>query len=68
LLIFQEDPTTSLDALSSLQAVVINGELYTKAQLNEAIERSLSHYAAWPLSEISERAAQRTVDETAKNF
>ena len=68
LLIFKADPTTSLDALSSLQAVVLNGQLYTKAQLNAAIERSLSHYAAWPLNVISKSAAQRTVDETAKNF
>ena len=67
-LIFKEDPTNTLDALSSLQAVVIGGRLYTKPQLDVAIERSLSHYAAWPLNVISERAAQRTVDETAKNF
>lgn len=67
-LIFKEDPTTTLDVLSSLQAVVVDGRLYTKPQLDVAIERSLSHYAAWPLNVISERAAQRTVDETAKNF
>lgn len=67
-LIFRQDPTVSLEALSTLEAVVLNGQLYTKTQLDAAVERSLAHYASWPLSALSRHAAQRTIDKTAKNF
>ncbi|MEQ5788767.1 amidohydrolase family protein [Erythrobacter sp. NFXS35] len=68
LLIFARDPTRSLDALDSLEAVVVTGRLYTRRELNEAVKGSLAHYEAWPLRLIARSAAQRTVDEAARNF
>lgn len=68
LLIFGQDPTKSLDALDSLEAVVVRGKLYERGTLERALDRSLRHYEAWPLREIARRAAQRTVDEAARNF
>ncbi|MEO1657684.1 MAG: amidohydrolase family protein [Pseudomonadota bacterium] len=67
-LVFREDPTKSLDALESLEAVVLNGQLFTKAELDKAVYASLAHYEAWPMRSIARSAAQRTIDETAKNF
>lgn len=67
-LIFGEDPTKSLDALESLEAVVLRGKLYTKKELDRAVRQSLEHYEAWPLRVIARTAAQRTVDEAARNF
>lgn len=68
LLIFGQDPTQSLDALDSLEAVVLRGKLYTRAELDSAVHKSLNHYEAWPLRAIAAKAAQRTVDEAARNF
>ncbi len=44
LLIFRQDPTKSLNALESLEAVVAQGRLYTIATLNEGMKRYLLHY------------------------
>jgi hypothetical protein len=68
LLIFGQDPTRSLDALDSLEAVVLGGRLYTREDLDSAVRLSLAHYEAWPLRIIAHQAAQRTVEEAAKNF
>ncbi|MGQ7830782.1 amidohydrolase family protein [Altererythrobacter sp. Z27] len=68
LLIFGRDPTQSLGALDSLEAVVLRGKLYTRAELERAVRQSLEHYEAWPLRAIAAKAAQRTVDEAARNF
>ena len=68
LLIFAQDPTQHLDALDSLVAVVSRGELYTKADLDAAVEKRLAHYDAWPLRSLASRAAQDFVDRAARNF
>ena len=68
LLIFAEDPTRDLQALDSLVAVVRRGELYTKADLDAAVQQRLAHYDAWPLRALASRAAQDFVDRAAKNF
>jgi len=68
LLIFALDPTKSLDALDSLEAVVLAGRLYTRRELDAAAARSLGHYEAWPLRTVARWAAQHTIDETARNF
>jgi len=39
LLVLREDPTRSLDALDSLEAVIANGRLYTRAQLDAQLAR-----------------------------
>ncbi len=67
-LVFRDDPTSSLDALESLQAVVVRGRLYRKADLDNGIARSLRHYESWPVRPLSHLAAQRTIDQAAANF
>jgi imidazolonepropionase-like amidohydrolase len=39
LLIFAEDPTRDLDALATLRAVIAQGRLYPKADLDDALDR-----------------------------
>jgi imidazolonepropionase-like amidohydrolase len=43
LLIFREDPTQSLDALDTLEAVIADGRLYPRAEL----DAQLARYQAW---------------------
>jgi hypothetical protein len=38
-LIFKSDPTQSIDALDTLEAVIANGRLYTRADLDSALSR-----------------------------
>ncbi|MEN8184957.1 MAG: amidohydrolase family protein [Myxococcota bacterium] len=44
ILIFREDPTLDLEALSTLEAVVADGRLYPRAVLDEAIERQRRYF------------------------
>jgi imidazolonepropionase-like amidohydrolase len=44
LLIFRADPTRSLDALDSLEAVVADGRLYTRSDLDAQLARYRSHF------------------------
>jgi imidazolonepropionase-like amidohydrolase len=46
-LIFAEDPTQDLSALSSLQAVIARGRLYTKEDLDEAYDRHRVHFEGY---------------------
>ena len=43
LLVLRQDPTQSLDALGSLEAVVADGRLYTRAQLDAQLARYRRH-------------------------
>jgi hypothetical protein len=44
LLIFREDPSRDLAALETLEAVVCDGRLYTRADLDARLERYGAHY------------------------
>lgn len=44
LLLFEEDPTRDLAALSSLRAVVADGRLYSRETLDAALARARDHY------------------------
>ncbi len=68
LLIFAEDPTESLDNLETLQAIVVGGRLYEREQLQAAIDRSLDHYASWPLANIADWTARRTIATSLSGF
>ena len=46
-LLFREDPTQDLAALSTLEAVVAQGRLYPKAMLDKAFERHRTHFSGW---------------------
>jgi len=67
-LIFREDPTKSIQALQSLQAVVVRGKLYEKDELDGAVERMKQHYNSWPLRPISFFFAGRAMQKIAKKF
>jgi imidazolonepropionase-like amidohydrolase len=66
LLIFREDPTRDLRALDTLEAVIANGRLYTKAELDEALARQRAFFesiwfyrpSVW-LAEIAARGLAR---------
>ena len=68
LLIFKKDPTQSIQALETLQAVVIRGKLYEKAELDNAIRKMKQHYNSWPLKPISFFFAERAMQKIVKNF
>ncbi len=46
-LVFGQDPTTDLTALSTLQAVVANGRYYPKPLLERAVARYHDYFASW---------------------
>ena len=45
-LIFREDPTRDLRALDTLEAVIADGRLYTKAELDDALARQRAFFAS----------------------
>ena len=47
LLVFREDPTRDLAALESLELVVADGRVYTRAQLDAALARHAEHVHSW---------------------
>jgi cytosine/adenosine deaminase-related metal-dependent hydrolase len=53
LLLFREDPTRDLDALATLEAVVADGRLYRREELDAALERARSHYRGWLYDRVS---------------
>jgi cytosine/adenosine deaminase-related metal-dependent hydrolase len=52
-LIFREDPSHDLAALSTLEAVVAQGRLYPKAALDGAIQRHRDYSEGWLYDQIS---------------
>jgi hypothetical protein len=52
-LLFREDPTRDLAALSTLEAVVAQGRLYPKAVLDAALARHREHFNGWLYDRIS---------------
>jgi adenine deaminase len=46
LLIFRDDPTRDLAALATLEAVVVQGRLYTRQWLDDALSREREHFAS----------------------
>ncbi len=47
LLVYREDPTRDLAALSTLEAVVANGRLYPRPVLDGAVARYRDYYDGW---------------------
>lgn len=44
LVLYREDPTRSLDALETIDAVIADGRVYPKALLDEWVERERAHF------------------------
>jgi imidazolonepropionase-like amidohydrolase len=61
LLVFREDPTVDLAALSTLQAVVARGRLYTREALDAQLARYRSYFEGFFLDAISVAAARRVL-------
>ena len=47
MLVFAQDPTRDLAALSTLQAVVANGRLYPKPLLDDVIAHYHDYFHSW---------------------
>jgi len=66
LLVLREDPTQSLDALETLEAVIADGRLYTRAELGEQLARYREHQEGAVFDTLSvvlaRRALARIVD------
>ena len=60
LLIFREDPSHDLAALSTLEAVVAQGRLYPKEVLDLAIRRHRDYFEGWLYDRISMALARMT--------
>jgi imidazolonepropionase-like amidohydrolase len=60
LLLFRDDPTRDLRALETLEAVVADGRLYPRAELDEAIRRQLEYFDG-PVYSTLYRAAARVL-------
>jgi len=67
-LLFSEDPTLSLDALSSLKAVVLRGQLFDIDDLNSAMNDLQSHYEDEPMKFISQYFVGRAMEKIAQKF
>ena len=52
-LLFREDPTRDLAALSTLEAVVAQGRLYPKAVLEAALARHREYFNGWLYDRLS---------------
>jgi len=52
-LLFREDPTHDLAALSTLEAVVVQGRLYPKAVLDAALARHRDYFNGWLYDRLS---------------
>jgi hypothetical protein len=58
LLVYREDPTRDLDAASSLEAVIANGRIYTKEDLDAAVARNRDHFRSWLYDHLTMLAAR----------
>jgi len=63
LLIFKEDPTKSLAALGSLQAVMAQGRLYTIEQIQDGMRRYHEHYADPWFDKITMRLTESAMQQ-----
>ncbi len=62
LVVFREDPTRDLAALDTLEAVVSDGRLYTRADIDEQLARYASHHDGLLFDRISVAIIRRVLD------
>jgi hypothetical protein len=65
--IYADDPTVDLDALASLRAVVLQGRLYFREDLEAALRRYLDWYANPLLDRIAVAKARRILATSVKS-
>lgn len=61
LLIYREDPTQNLAALDTLEAVIADGRLYLKRDIDAALQQYQAHYSSFIYDRITMAAAARLV-------
>jgi imidazolonepropionase-like amidohydrolase len=61
LALFREDPTRDLAALATLEAVVADGRLYTRADLDAQLARSGSHFDGRLFDAVSQALVRRVM-------
>jgi len=64
LLVFQEDPTQSLEALGTLVAVVAQGKLYLREEIDRSVERYRAHFRGGLVDKISLPIARQKVKQS----
>lgn len=67
-LIFREDPTQDLAALDSLEAVISEGRLYTRDELNASVGRWKTHWRQPVRHALSNALVKRVVARIAGDF
>jgi len=67
-LIFEDDPTQSLDALDSLKAVVLRGQIYDIEELKRSMGELQSHYESKPVAFVSQFFVARAMEKIARKF
>ena len=65
LLIFAKDPTADLTALDSLQAVVAQGRLYPKADIDAKVAEYRAHYSGFIFDQLSTMLGRAALRKTA---
>jgi hypothetical protein len=65
LIAYREDPTKDLVARSTIEAVIIDGKLYRRADLNLALAAWGRHFDDPLFDAISTRVARETLDKAA---
>ena len=65
LLVFREDPTRDLAALETLEAVVADGRLYTRAMLDEQLAKYRAYADGWLFDRVSVAVTQRLLARIA---
>ena len=66
-LLFREDPTRDLVALSTLEAVVAQGRFYPKTVLEAALARHRAHFNGWLYDRLSMAYARWMASQTARD-
>jgi imidazolonepropionase-like amidohydrolase len=66
-LLFREDPSRDLTALSTLEAVVAQGRLYPKAVLDAALARQRDYFNGWLYDRLSMVFARWMVSRTSRD-
>jgi len=64
ILVFREDPTRDLSALSTLEAVAANGRFYTKETLDQAMADHQKYFGSW----LYDRATVSLMRSTLKKL
>ena len=61
---FREDPTKDLAALSMIEAVIVDGKLYRRRELDSAVAGWDRHFNNPVFDTISTRVARSTLDKS----